>query len=138
MTEEAMLHRLEEHHRDIRALLAKIRGHCGFPRPSSDELDADRVDLTKASLARSAFISDEVVPALLVNASAELRQELAEMLASFTAKRQVSDAHIATWTYAAIEQDWDGYCGAARRIWAIMEEQLSDEWRILAPRLRGR
>ena len=133
-----MLHRLEEHHRDIRALLDKIRGHCGFTRPSSDELDAARIELRKASLARSAFISDEVVPVLLVDAGADLRHELAEMLASFTAKRQVSDAHIATWTYATIEQDWDGYCGAARRIWAIMEEQLDDEWRILAPRLRGR
>lgn len=135
MMKDEMLQRLEEHHRDIRALLDKIRGHCGFPRPSSDELDADRTALRKSSLARSAFISDEVVPALLVDADADLRHDLAEMLASFTAKRQVSDAHIMRWTYATIEQDWDGYCGAARRIWAIMEEQLDDEWRVLAPRL---
>jgi len=131
-----MLLALAEHHRHIRAGLDKIRRHCGFPRPSSDQLDADRADLHKASLARSVFISDEVVPALLTDADGELRHELSEMLSSFTAKRQVSNAHIARWTYATIEEDWDGYCASAPTIWAVMEEQLDDEWRVLAPRLQ--
>lgn len=65
MNEEAMLGRLEDHHRAIVAGLTEIRRHCGASHPHSGELAAARERLTAASLARSRYVSEEVVPALL-------------------------------------------------------------------------
>ena len=138
MNEQEMLQTLEEHHRTIRTGLEGLRRHCSEPSPSSTELDAERLALREASMARSAFISDVMLPALLTGADVQLRSELSELLVFCAAKRQVSDTHITIWTQAAIEQDWAGYCGAAGSIWAMMEDQMEREWRLLSGTLRKR
>lgn len=136
MTEEAMLQVLEEHHRAIEAGLSEIRRHCGTASPCSRELGAAREQLTAASLARSRFVSEQVVPSLLKDADDDLRTELAELLYATAAKRMLSNCHIKRWTTASIEADWSGYCTAARDIWPMMEEQIERERRVLIPRLR--
>jgi hypothetical protein len=136
MNAEAMLHVLEEHHRAIEAGLVDIRRYCGATNPSSRELGEARERLTAASLARSRFVSEQVVPSLLINVDDDLRTELAELLYATAAKRMLSNCHIKTWTMASIEADWSGYCAAARNIWPMMEEQIERERRVLVPRLR--
>lgn len=138
MNEQEMLQTLEEHHRTIRTGLKGVRRHCSEPSPSSAELDADRLALREASMARSAFVSDVVLAALLKGADVQLRSELSELLVFCAAKRQVSDTHITIWTQATIEQDWIGYCAAAKRIWAMMEDQMEREWLLLSGTLRAR
>jgi len=136
MNAEAMLHVLEEHHRAIEAGLVDIRRHCGASSPCSGELGAARERLTAASLARSRFVSEQVVPSLLINADDDLRTELSELLFATAAKRMVSNGHIKAWTVASIEADWSGYCAAARDIWPMMEDQIERERRVLVPRLK--
>ena len=50
----------------------------------------------------------------------------------------MSKAHIKIWTPATVEQDWAGYCAATQKIWAMMEDQMEREWRILSELLRTR
>jgi imidazolonepropionase-like amidohydrolase len=136
MNAEAMLHVLEEHHRAIEAGLSEIRRHCGEMSPCSRELGAARERLTAASLARSRFVSEHVVPSLVKDADDDLRTELAELLYATAANRMLSNCHIKTWTVASIEADWSGYCAAARDIWPMMEDQMEHERRVLVPRLK--
>jgi len=50
MSEEEMLHTLEEHHLTIRAGLDEIRFQCAAPDPNSGDLDAARSRLSSASV----------------------------------------------------------------------------------------
>ncbi len=138
MNQVAMLETLEEHHRRILAGLSKIREHCGQPSPDSRELAAAREQLTAASLARSRFVSEQVVPGLLADADEVLRTELSELLFMTAAKRMLSNRHIRTWTTSSIEADWSGYCAAARDIWPMMEDLIDRECRVLVARLKQR
>ena len=136
MSEEEMLHTLEEHHRTIRAGLDEIRFQCAAPHPNSGDLDAARSRLSSASFARSKFVSETVVPRLLEDADADRRDELSKLLSVFQAKRQISCAHVTTWTRVTIDADWDGYRTAAALIWTMMENQIDRERRYLGYRLR--
>ena len=84
------------------------------------------------------FVSEKVVPALLKGADTDLRSDISELLAVFTAKRLISNTHIAKWIADSIDADWDGHCSAARDIWAMMETQIEREQRVLIARLRSR
>lgn len=132
-----MLNRLEEHHRTIIAGLATIRTHCSASTPNSRELAEAREQLTAASVARSRFVSEHVVPSLLTNADDALRTELSELLFATAAKRMLSNIHVNTWTTSSIEADWAGYCAAARDIWPMMEDLIDRECRVLVTRLRA-
>ena len=138
MNYDEMLHTLEEHHRRIIDGIGKIERHCAASCPGSDQLAKDRQSLTNASLARSKFVSETVVPALLEDADTDLRSALSDLLVALTAKRLMSNAHIAKWTYASIEADWAGYCSGARDIWAMMKTQIEREQRVLITQLRLR
>ena len=138
MNYDEMLHTMEEHHRRIIGGIAKIERYCSASRPGRTELAKDRQSLTHASLARSKFVSETVVPALLKDADTDLRSELSDLLVAFTAKRLMSSAHIAKWTLESIEADWQGYCSAARDIWAMMKTQIERERRVLITELRLR
>lgn len=136
MNAEAMLKTLEEHHRTIMAGLDVIRHHCSQQSPSSCELAKAREELTAASLARSRFVSEQVVPALLRDADDDLRTQLSELLYATAAKRMLSNCHVKTWTATSIEGDWSGYCDAARKIWPMMENLIDRECRVLVTRLK--
>jgi hypothetical protein len=135
MNEGTMRGTLENHHQAIMAGIGEIRRQCGEPHPDSRKLAVAREELTTASLARSRFVSEEVVPTLLNDADDGLRTELSELLYATAAKRMLSKVHIAMWTSASIEADWSGYCAAARDIWPMMEEQIARETRVLILRL---
>ncbi|MEG3168077.1 hypothetical protein U1737_07730 [Sphingomonas sp. LB3N6] len=136
MNPEAMLGTLEGHHREIMAGLREIRRHCGEKNPNSSKLADAREQLTAASLARSRYVSEVIVPTLLKDADDGLRTELSELLFATATMRMFSRAHIAQWTSTSIEADWSGYCAAARGIWPMMEEQIERETRVLATRLK--
>ncbi len=136
MNEEAMLKTLEEHHRTIIKGLNVIRHHCGQEHPNSGELAKAREHLTAASLARSRFVSEQVVPSLLRDADDDLRTELSELLYVTAAKRMLSNCHVKTWNTASIRADWSGYCAAAKKIWPMMEDLIDRECRVLVSRLK--
>ncbi len=138
MDEEAMLATLEKHHRRIEAGLDQIRRHCAAPVPNISDLAAARSSLGSASLARSMFVAEVVVPHLVNDGDVDLRAELLALQCKFTAKRQISRDHVAIWTSETIQADWAGYRAAARLIWAMMEDQIDTERRYLAERLRRR
>jgi len=136
MSEEAMLSRLEEHHRQIEAGLDVIRQHCASPVPNISELAVARSQLSSASMARSTFVTEVVVPRLAEDGDVDLRIELSALMCKFTAKRQISCEHVTMWTSVTIEQDWAGYRAAAKLIWAMMEDQMDKERQYLAARLK--
>jgi hypothetical protein len=136
MTDKELLCRLEEHHRTIRAGLALIQSHCATDCANISGLESARVDLTRASRERSLFVSEHVIPRLLETADCDDRAALSDFLVAFTSKRLISDRHIERWTDESIAADVPGYCEAARTIWAMMEEQMERETRVLGSRLQ--
>ena len=135
MNDDEMLQTLGKHHQMILAGLEEIRFQCAASYPNTGDLDAARSRLSGASLARSKFVSEKMVPRLLEDADADLRDDLSKLLSVLQAKRQISAEHVATWTRVTIEQDWDGYRAAARLIWTMMESQIERERRDLGDRL---
>lgn len=96
MNEEEILHMLEGYHRRIIVGIGKkIERRCSASRPASEELAKDRASLSEASIARSMFVREKVVPALLSGADTDLRSELSDLLIAFTAKRMMSNTHVA-------------------------------------------
>jgi hypothetical protein len=138
MDDEAMPKVLEAHHRAIKTGMDEIRLLCEDRGPNSAGLSAARERLTSASLVRSRYVSEVIVPSLLVDPDDGLRTELSELLIATAARRMVSNEHVAAWTSTSIETDWSGYCPAARDIWPIMEEQMEHERCVLITRLRQR
>lgn len=135
MTDKELLRGLEEHHRVIRIGLALIQSHCANDCANIADLEKARVDLTRASRERSAFVSDRIIPRLLETADCDDRAALSDFLVAFTSKRLISDKHIERWTDDKIAADVAGYCAAARTIWSMMEEQMERESRVLGARL---
>lgn len=132
-----MFRKLEEHHKLIRAGIQEIQRYCQAAAPDLGALGGARLRLSKASAARSKFVSEEVMPKLRETADDRLGGELIEMQRAFAAKRLQSSEHVVTWSSAAIERDWPGYRAAARQIWAMMEEQIGRETAILGERLKN-
>lgn len=132
-----MLQTMEDYHRRIIAGLEGIRRHCGASAPDSAALAESRSELTKVSQARSTFVTEVVVPRLLQDSDVDERGELLDLLCVIAAKRQISCEHIETWTFTTIDDDWMGYCAAAKVIWAMMEDQLDRERRYIIGRLRS-
>lgn len=76
MSDDELLQTLGEHHRIILFGLEEIRFHCAASYAKTGDLDAARSRLSRASLARSKFVSEKMVPRLLKDADADLREEL--------------------------------------------------------------
>lgn len=110
--------------------------HCEEGCRDITGLSRARLNLTSASRRRSQFISDTVSPCLLEGADEQSRLNLADFLVAFRARRLVSDEHIAIWSDDHIRSDPQGYCVAAKAIWAMMEDQMDREARILGGQLR--
>lgn len=121
---------LGQHHRQIAAGIAEIRDHCSRPDPDVAALGAARLRLSRASSARSQYVHDVLLPKRRAGANDVLRAQLDDMQRSFAAKRLTSSEHVTTWSSKAIAEDWEGYRQAARRIWAMMEEQMDRERRV--------
>ena len=137
MDDQTMLQTMEEYHRQILEGLATIRSHCGASEPDSPALDASRKRLSAVSQARSTFVTEVVVPRLLQDSDVDQRAELLDLLCVIAAKREISFEHVERWTLTTIDADWLGYCGAAKVIWAMMEDQLDRERQFIISRLRN-
>ena len=124
-----MTQTLREHHRRIRDGLAEIKKHCERPAPDRNELAAARLRLSRSSSARSKYVQDVLIVRMRRRADDTMLAELAALQRSFSLKRLASSEHITRWTSSTIAGDWNGYCAAARTIWAMMEEQMQRERR---------
>ena len=122
-----MAQTLDEHHRQIAAGIAEVREHCSRPIPDVAALGAARLRLSRASGARSQYIHDVLLPKLKVGADSALLSRLDDMQRAFAAKRLASSEHVTKWSSKTIVDDWEGYRQAARRIWAMMEDQMARE-----------
>ncbi|RYF14131.1 MAG: hypothetical protein EOO77_14655 [Oxalobacteraceae bacterium] len=106
MDDQAMLQTMEEYHRQIMDGLTNIRAHCGASTPDSPALDVTRKGLSAVSQARSAFVTDVVVPRLLQDSDVDERAELLDLLCVIAAKREISFEHVERWTSTTIKADW--------------------------------
>ncbi len=132
----SLLLQLQRHHLAIEEGIDEIRSLCEQPAPSLANLAAARVQLSRRSNDRSAFVRGIVLPALLRSPDAALADELAGLQASMNAKRLASSHHVARWSSSAIEKDWAGYVDSSRRIRLMMEKQIERERAVLCYRLR--
>lgn len=133
-----LLHQLNERHDAIIAGIDEIRMHCDREAPDLSALAASRVSLSRLSTERSRLVREVIVPRLLEAEDRALRRELGEMLSAFSAKRQASCEHVATWSSWAIMHNWQGYREASANIRAMMLAQIELERGILGSRLRDR
>ena len=76
MMDKELLRGLEEHHRVIRVGLTLIQSHCATDCANIAGLEKARLDLTRASRERSAFVSDCIIPRLLETADSDDRAAL--------------------------------------------------------------
>ncbi len=128
---------LNAHHRHIEEGIREIAAHCSRAAPDISGLSAARVRLSRASAARTRYINDIIIPALLEGADPALRAKLGTIQKAFSAKRLASSEHVSTWTSKSIEADWEGYRAASRTIRAMMEEQIDRERSVLLPGLKN-
>jgi hypothetical protein len=126
---------LEAHHRKILHGMEAIRQHCQRPVPDIVELGTARLSLSRASTARAQYVRDIAIPTLLEQGDDALHAEISDLERGISVKRLASSEHVTTWSSQAIAEDWDGYRNAARAIWAMMEEQIERERRVLGERL---
>lgn len=129
---------LRDAHHEIERGMAEIKAHCDRPVPDLSSLAAARVRLSRASGERSRLVREAIVPALLQSADPDLRRELSEMLDALSAKRGASSKHVAIWSSAIIERNWDGYRQASMEIRRMMDEQIQRERAVLGKRLIAR
>jgi hypothetical protein len=100
--------------------------------PEDSRLPGMRWRLSQASLARrtlSARICDHIQPVVEALELAEIKQ----LQVADRAWARESAAHIAHWSARSIQQDWEDYCRASRRIRWKMRGHLKMEQRLLFP-----
>lgn len=118
---------LAEHHQRIAAAVAGVRMQCALPSPDIAALSAARLRLSRASTARSRYVSYVVFPKLRAKADKSMLTQLSELQRTFAAKRLASSKHITTWTHQSIIVDWAGYRRDAERYLTMVEEHMAEE-----------
>lgn len=127
---------LQKHHQDLISGIEEVRKLTELPEPDLGRLALARLRLSRLSSARSRFVTEQIIPALLASADDALREELTNMQKAFAEKRLRSSEHVSAWSTQSIAADWEGYKLASRAVRAMMEEQINRERSVLGDRLR--
>ena len=105
---------------------------------ANDALDRDmvtrtRLGLSKASTARSRFLTETVYPSLLDTLPGSDAAQVRQLQADAANDRAHSSAHVSKWNALSIAQDWRGYRRDAITILTMMDTRIAWEKRVLYP-----
>ena len=131
-----MLAELRQHHEKIETLLTALEALCQDRHADIVKVSAVRLDLTRASRARSAFLNTIVYPKLLRIAPPDKRIALEKLKADGLLMLVRSADHIRHWTTREITADWPGYCIASAAARQSMRDRIALEARLLYPLLK--
>ena len=131
-----MLAQLRQHHEKIGNLLGALEALCQERHADIVKVSAVRLELTRASRARSAFLNAVVYPMLMHTCPPDKRIALEKLKSDGLLMLVRSADHIRHWTTREITQDWPGYCLASAAARQTMHSRIELEARLLYPLLK--
>lgn len=131
-----MLAELRRHHEKISDLLNALEALCEARHADIVEVSAVRLELTRASRARSAYLNTTVYPALMRTCPPDKRIELEKLKSDGLLMLVRSGDHIRRWTTREITEDWPGYCLASAAARESMRARIALEAQLIYPLLK--
>ena len=132
-----VLAELRQHHEKIRSLLKDLEVLCRDRHADIVKVSAVRLDLTRASRARSAFLNAVVYPKLLRSSPPDKRIAIEKLKSEGLLMLVRSADHIRHWTTREVAADWPGYCLASAAARQSMIDRIQHEAEVLYPLLKG-
>ena len=132
-----MLAELRQHHDKIRDLLAALEALCQDRHADIAKVSAVRLELTRASRARSAYLNAVVYPKLIRNCPPDRRIALEKLKSDGMLMLVRSGDHLRRWTSREVASDWPGYCLASAAARQTMLARIELEAGLLYPLLRN-
>lgn len=129
-----LLDELQDAHDALVRALEEIEAVTREPAANRERFSSARWRLSNASLARR-VLWQRIRRSMADCALGADARTLAELHETDRALLRDSAEHVRTWTAAAIEARWDGYCAASRDIRWKMQAAISAERRLLYPLL---
>ena len=131
-----MLAELRQHHEKIGDLLTALEVLCQDRHADIVKVSAVRIELTRASRARSAYLNAIVYPKVTRNCPADKRIALEKLKSDGLLMLVRSADHIRHWTTREITADWPGYCIASAAARQTMRDRIALEAQLLYPLLK--
>ena len=131
-----MLAELRQHHEKIGDLLTALEVLCQDRHADIVKVSAVRIELTRASRARSAYLNAIVYPKVMRSCPADKRIALEKLKSDGLLMLVRSADHIRHWTTREITADWPGYCIASAAARQTMRDRIALEAQLLYPLLR--
>ena len=131
-----MLAELRQHHEKIRNFLKALEVLCEDQHADIVKVSAVRLELTRASRARSAFLNAVVYPKLLRSAPPDKRIAIEKLKSEGLLMLVRSGDHLRKWTSREVAADWPGYCLASSAARQSMLTRIEHEAELLYPLLR--
>lgn len=131
-----MLAELRQHHEKIGNLLSALELLCQDRHANIVEVSAVRLELTRASRARSAYLNAIVYPKVMRTCPPDKRIALEKLKSDGLLMLVRSGDHIRHWTTREITQDWPGYCLASAAARQTMRARIELEVQLLYPLLK--
>lgn len=131
-----MLAELRQHHEKIGALLDALEALCQDRHADIVKVSAVRLELTRASRARSAYLNAVVYPKVMRTCPPDKRMALEKLKSDGLLMLVRSGDHIRHWTSREITEDWPGYCLASAAVRQSMRARIQLEAELLYPLLK--
>jgi len=131
-----MLAELRQHHEKIGNLLAALEVVCQDRHADIVKVSAVRLELTRASRARSAYLNAVVYPKLMRTCPPDKRIALEKLKSDGLLMLVRSGDHIRRWTSRAITENWPGYCRASAAARQTMRDRIALEAQLIYPLLK--
>jgi hypothetical protein len=131
-----MLAELRQHHEAIGRLLSALEALCMDAQPDMAKLSVTRLELTRASRARSAYLNLVVYPYVERICTAEQRIAFEKLKSEGILMLVRAGDHVRHWTSRQIAADWRGYCSASAAARQTMWDRMKREADLIYPLLR--
>ena len=131
-----MLAELQQLHEKIVDLIGQLATLCEDRHCDIIKVSEVRLELTRASRARSAFLNAVVYPKVLRAASGDKKIALEKLKSDGLLMLVRSGDHIRHWTSREIAEDWPGYCRASAAARQTMLDRVALEAELLYPLLK--
>jgi len=130
-----MLAELRRHHERIGDLLTALEMLCQDRHADIVKVSAVRLELTRASRARSAYLNATVYPTVMRSCPPDKRVALEKLKADGLLMLVRSGDHLRHWTTREVTADWPGYCIASAAARQAMRARIALETQLLYPLL---
>lgn len=131
-----MLAELRQLHEKIGDLLTQLEVLCQDRHCDILKVSQVRLELTRASRARSAFLNAVVYPKVLRASPPERKIAIEKLKSDGLLMLVRSGDHIRHWTTREITEDWPGYCRASAAARQTMWDRIALEAELIYPLLK--